>query len=276
MGIFQGRGTPPLGRGIQFFPFEEWELEFPLYSSLGFHEMEFIFDKERYEENPLWTKIGIKKINDQIQASRVRVNHVCADFFMREPFHKMSPQRRKRNLQLLIKLLDHSHQIGATDIELPFLDDSSLKTAEEISITKEILFQALVEASKLDMNLCLEADLIPSSFADLMKDLNHPNLKITYDSGNSASLGYSTKEEIELLGKYFGNIHIKDRIFKNGTVALGAGNANFDELFSGLKRIDYGGSLILQAARGDDGLEKETIQKHLDFVQRYISSYLSE
>ena len=46
-GIMQGRLTPSNGRGIQFFPFDNWQQEFITGSSIGLNEIEWIFDYDR-------------------------------------------------------------------------------------------------------------------------------------------------------------------------------------------------------------------------------------
>ena len=48
IGIMQGRLTCPKGRGIQFFPFDNWENEFYKAEKLGLDEIEFIFDFDDY------------------------------------------------------------------------------------------------------------------------------------------------------------------------------------------------------------------------------------
>ena len=44
IGIMQGRLTQPKGRGIQFFPFDNWIEEFKVAKEIGLKEIEFIFD----------------------------------------------------------------------------------------------------------------------------------------------------------------------------------------------------------------------------------------
>ena len=57
-------------------------------------------------------------------------------------------------------------------------------------------------------------------FLKLINDLNFPFFKINYDTGNSASMGYDFKEELQTYAQYITNIHIKDRVFKGGSVIL--------------------------------------------------------
>ena len=58
IGIMQGRLTESKGRGIQFFPFEEWKEEFKKAQKIELDEIEWIFDYYNYQDNPLWTKEG--------------------------------------------------------------------------------------------------------------------------------------------------------------------------------------------------------------------------
>ena len=279
IGIMQGRLVPPKGRGIQFFPFEEWEEEFLLASQTKIDEIDFIFDLERYQENPLWTKEGVARIRKVIDDSGVKIRHICADFFMRRPFFRVSEAERQENIQILQKLLEAAKQIGAINIEIPLVDNSSLKTGEE----KDVLIKSLQEclpasqrgeprAKELGVTISLETDLAPQELLALVQSINHPSLKITYDSGNSSSLGYDSYEEISTYGKYLSNVHIKDRILGGTTVPLGTGNANFDKLFRGLKEAGYQGSFTLQAARQEEGKEAETILSYVEFLKKYVSS----
>ena len=138
IGIMQGRLVLPKGRGIQFFPFEEWQEESQIASNIGIDEIDFIFDLERFQENPLWSEQGIAKIQQTIAESGVKVRHICADFFMRRPFFRVSEQERKENVEILQKLLEAAKQIGAINIEVPLVDNSSIKTEEEKEETMEL------------------------------------------------------------------------------------------------------------------------------------------
>ena len=83
----QGRLTEPRGRGIQFFPFENWREEFTQGKKLGLDEIEFIFDYDRYQENPLWQGRG-EMVGSAVSESGVQVRSVCFDYFMRRAFYK--------------------------------------------------------------------------------------------------------------------------------------------------------------------------------------------
>lgn len=270
----QGRLIQSKGRGIQFFPFDEWEEEFKIASEIKLDEIDFIFDLERYQENPLWTKDGVSRIKKAIASSGVKVKHICADFFMRRPFFRVSEAERKENVVILKKLLENAKEIGAQNIEIPLVDNSLVKTEEEKDILVKSLKECLRKAKELNLTLSLETDLQPKDLLDLVERFADPFLRITYDSGNSASLGYDSYEEISTYGQYLSNVHIKDRVLGGTTVPLGKGDTDFEKLFRGLKEKSYKGSFTLQASRQEDGKEVETILSYVEFVKNYINKYL--
>jgi len=274
IGIMQGRLVLPKGRGIQFFPFEEWQDEFRAASKIQIDEIDFIFDLDRYQENPLWTEKGIASIQKAIAESGVKVRHICADFFMRRPFFRVTEQERQENIAILKQLIAVAQEIGAKNIEIPLVDNSSVKTEEEKDLLVQSLKECLPKAKELRITISLEADLPPKELLELVQRFDNPSLKITYDSGNSSSLGYDSYEEISTYGKYLSNVHIKDRVLHGTTVPLGTGNADFDKLFRGLKEANYKGSFTFQSARQEEGKEAETILSYVEFVKKYANQYV--
>jgi hexulose-6-phosphate isomerase len=91
-------------------------------------------------------------------------------------------------------------------------------------------------------------------------------LKVNYDSGNSASLGYDVGEEVAAYGDRIGSVHIKDRIRGGGTVPLGTGGAKIPVLLSHLFRIGYQGDFVMQVARGEAGKELAWIRHNRALV----------
>ena len=91
----QGRLTEPNGRGIQFFPFDNWKQEFIDAEEIGLQEIEWIFDYDDYKSNPLWTEKGCNEISDIINQTGIKVNTVCLDYFMRRPFFKEDNDNRE-------------------------------------------------------------------------------------------------------------------------------------------------------------------------------------
>lgn len=272
LGIMQGRLTEPKGRGIQFFPFENWREEFKVGKALGLDEIEFIFDYERFQENPLWQGNG-ESIRAVVEEYGVKVHSVCFDYFMRRPFYKEIGSEREKlleeNRKILQHILSNMSLQGIELIEIPLVDNSSLKSEREEQAFRDFLFP-IVDETDEHIRFGLETDMEPHHFKRYLDSFRTERVGANYDSGNSSGLGYDSYEELTTLGKRIFNIHIKDRKYRGITMQLGTGSADFEKCFRALREIGYDGSLILQAARSEDGLEKENIARQMKFVQRYL------
>ncbi len=276
IGIMQGRLTPSKGRGIQFFPFDNWENEFYSAQKLGLNEIEFIFDYDCYQENPLWTDEGIVQIKNHMNQTGIKIKSVCFDYFMRRPFYKSETREREfikeENTKIIEKVLSGMKMLGITLLEIPLVDASSLQNGQEKEHFREWLTYIINNADET-IYFALETDLNPRDFLEYLESFHNSKVGANYDSGNSSGIGYDPYEEVTVLKDYIFNIHIKDRIYHGTTVPLGTGSADFDRLFTGLKEINYKHSFILQAARGADNKEEENISEQRKFVTGYIERY---
>lgn len=273
IGIMQGRFTSSRGRGIQFFPFGEWEEEFEKATGLGLDEIDFIFDHDRYKENPLWSLEGVSRIISLSFKTRVGVRSICADFFMRRtpidwPWTETTILLRNH----LNRLIENAFCIGTKIIEIPLLSESSITEVGRRANFIGFLYPCLLTAKSVGINLAVETDLPPQDLLSLVSVFGR-NVGVVYDTGNSVDWGYNPVEEIEMLGPHIVNVHIKDKILGQGTVPLGTGSVDFDAVFSSLNQVNYQGSFILQAARGMDGKEIETIRGQIDFLKEYLRKY---
>lgn len=268
IGIMQGRLTKSKGRGIQFFPFENWREEFKMAQKLGLEEIEFIFDLYKYRQNPLWSKKGRKIIQFLIKKTGVNVNSVCADYFMRRPFFRVNENTYRDNFLKLKRLVKYSSEIGASLIEIPLVDNSSIKNEKEEVLLVDMIHKIIPFLEKYRIKIGFETDLSPKKLLALIKKINNPLVGANYDTGNSSSLGYDPMEEMKTFGKYILNIHIKDRLYKGSTVTLGSGDTQFKRFYRYLSNLDYNGSLILQAARGKEGDEIKTVESQMDFLKK--------
>ena len=251
----QGRLLPKYKGKYQAHPKDTWQDEFFLAKELGLDLIEFIFDKDDFDKNPLFSKNGIKLIKKIINESNVGVKTICADFFMNQPIHSVDKKKRQEAKGILENLIKFSSELNVTDIIIPCVDNSSLKNKKDIYIFVEAISEFKTLLKNLKINLSLETDLAPNEFVSLLNKFNSENITINYDIGNSASNGFNYLEELNSYGKRITDVHIKDRILGGASVYLGEGNANFEGVFQSLKNLSYKGPLIMQAYRDEDGLE---------------------
>tara|TARA_B100000745_G_scaffold296593_1_gene242229 strand:- start:17125 stop:17958 length:834 start_codon:yes stop_codon:yes gene_type:complete len=273
IGIMQGRLSPQIGDKIQEFPWDTWKEEFSTAKELGFDSIEFIVDGSKdYKENPLWNTP--ERITDVIKETGVQINYVCADYFMEHPFFRVSNEEKKKSENILKELIVICANLDIKGIEIPLVDNSKIETDEEMDQLVEVLKRIIPDIEKHNIQIGLETSLDAKMFKKLLDTINHPLITANYDSGNSSSLGYDVKEEIDSYGEKISNIHIKDRVLHGGTVSLGTGDADFNRMFESLRDTSYKGDFILQAARAEDGNEIENAKKNLDFVKKLINTYL--
>jgi len=265
----QGRLVPPEPGRFQAFPRDRWEEEFGFAAQVPFSYIEWVYDLYGADVNPLTTDIG--RMQARIRESGVSVFSMCADYFMDRPFLRCSQAERAERLQFLQRLLPLAKQVGIERIVLPFVDASRIESDKEKAIVIGTLKEALPTAREAGIELHLEADLAPLEFAKLLDKLPDTFIKVNYDSGNSSSLGYASKEEFAAYGDRVGSVHIKDRIRGGSTVPLGTGDADFPAVFGELKRIGYQGDITLQVARSEPGQEVAWARTNRLFVERYWS-----
>ena len=251
----QGRLLPKYQGRYQAHPIGYWEDEFEIAASLGVDLIEFILDYNDFEENPLMSASGCKKIIEIANQSDVKVKTICADYFMDAPLHSTDLNVATLSAAVLRELIINSRTIGVTDIVLPLVDQSSVRDSESQDQFIRAIEPFLPYLDENNMNLNLETDLDPTAFKSLLNQINSDRVTVNYDTGNSAGLGYDPEQEFAAYGDRITDIHIKDRVKNGFSVCLGQGSADFTQIFKCVQNYGYSGPFIMQAFRDDDGLE---------------------
>jgi hexulose-6-phosphate isomerase len=233
--------------------------------------IDWVIDGERVDENPLMTSEGLSEIKELEESTGVAVIAVCADYFKDFPLIRCTSKERDERVGMLHRILRQMSKAGISYLELPFVDQSAIKTDNELKTLVELFSSLLDEIHKKNVTLAFETSLPPDPFAGFLNALDHPAVKVNYDIGNSASLGYDPREELMAYGQYVATVHVKDRIYGGGSVPLGTGDTDFDACFSMLKRTGFRGPFILQAAR--DGEEMAWCRSNREFVLQYLRKY---
>lgn len=274
IGITQGRLLPPVNGRLQAFPGEGWEREFPLVRECGFDTIELIFDSDGIEMNPLNSEKGLSRIEELSNRHNLKVRSVCADYFMKRGFLRVTERERNENIKVLQELTYRCQKIGIKCIVVPFVDQAEVRTGRELVQVRESLLTALEQTDGCDVIYALEMSLPAETLVLFLNEAGHPRLRVNYDTGNSTALGYDLVSEIEQFHPWIVDVHIKDREVGGGSCLLGEGDTDFDGLFEVFARTGYGGPFILQTQRGTD--ELETSRRHLSFVKDRIVRYYSK
>ena len=269
IGIMQGRLSPRIDGKIQAYPASTWQKEFEIEQEIGYAAIEWIVENP-VETNALMTDSGKAEIKKVIASTGVRIDYVCADVFMQQPLVRMTEETKSLNKEYLAMILKNAKEVGAIGVEIPFVDNSSIKNETEKQEFIDVMQDAFKLAKDIDLKISLETDLPPIDFKELLENIGLEYIQANYDIGNSASLGFDPKVELEAYGLKILNVHVKDRKLGSTTVPLGTGNANINYVIQKLQEIGYRGGLTMQAARGENDIE--TAKEQLKYVRTLLNN----
>ena len=260
----QGRLSLPASGRLQSFPWKTWETEFHQARLCGFDSIEWLFEAEAYEQNPMWSAAGREKIRNLISTTGVQVRSLCAGYFMTHPFFRVPEEERRRSIAVLNDLLPRADGVGVSTILLPVLETSELRTDEEQALLSESLREPLRLAAAHGIQIGLETELPVLDYRDLIERQNHPALAAYYDTGNAAAKGYDVADDIRTLRGLLCGVHIKDRKRGGPNVPLSQGDVDFATFFSAIDDIGYTGPFVLETTVGNDPVA--FANAHLRFV----------
>jgi hexulose-6-phosphate isomerase len=270
IGFMQGRLSALVDGKIQAFPWSEWREEFPRAKALGLTRMEWTIDQDRLRENPLTTETGQSEIAALARENGLRIPSLTGDCFMQAPFWKIDGAAHDALVTDLDLLIAACSRIGIEFVVIPLVDNGKIEREIESDTLKRVLIARRDLLAKRNVKIVFESDLPPRELARFMEAFPADVFGINYDSGNSASLGYDSIEEIEAYAPRILNVHIKDRIRGGTTVPLGTGNADLAKTIRLIERSGYKGQYILQTARAADGDHSGALAKYRDMTVSWI------
>jgi L-ribulose-5-phosphate 3-epimerase len=257
IGILQGRLTPSNGRGIQFFPQEEWQEEFQLAHNIGFDCIELLVKANDHKNNPLFNKEDLDKIKSLKKQSEIETLSIHG-FYNKEKWYPA----------VLIEMISIAKLVGANTILVSFFNENSLLNDTDKQKVQEQLKKPLKIAEELGISIAVETEILARELKLFVESFHSNAIGIYYDLGNMASMNVLIAEEIKLLKHLIKGVHIKDRK-KNGgeSVVLGDGDTDFKEAFDALESIGYNGPYVIQGARHSSENDVVLNKKYLNFVK---------
>jgi len=267
----QGRLSPIRNGRIQSFPWENWEKELEIGSSLNFKLMEWTIDSENFLENPLLLEVETGQIAKLLKSKNIEIHSVTCDYYMENPFGESDDFQVLANLK---KIIEAMQLVKAHILVIPLVDNSSISEINQSTVSK---FLELAEClAEHEVKIAFESDFNPPQLAEFIEYFPDHLFGINYDIGNSAALGFKPLEEFAEYGNRVINVHVKDRPFGGSTVPLGQGNADFSEIFRLLEQFKYQGNYILQTARAKDGTHADTLSRYREMVVNWVQEAKNE
>jgi len=256
VGVLQGRLTPSNGRGIQFFPFENWEKEFELASGVGFNVIELLVKRDSYEKNPLWSDEGTGKISELKEEHKIETPSVHGFY-----------DKTGKYPDVIIKIIENASRVGAKTVLISFFKENILHGEDDKKLARKQLEIPLQVAAEHGVNLGVETEMPAKDLGEFLDSFGSENIKVYYDIGNMVSMGVNVVEEIKFLGERICGVHVKDRKLHGESMPIGEGDADFPAIFAALKDVNYRGAFVLQGARSDGVDDVELNLRYFKYVR---------
>jgi hexulose-6-phosphate isomerase len=198
---------------------------------------------------------------------------LTGDCFMQAPFWKARGAEREMLQRDFGSIADGCAAVGISMMVLPLVDNGRLDTAAEQDALLAFLRSQTTFLNERGLRVAFESELDPADLSRFIDQFDPAIFGINYDIGNSAALGFDPAAELVAYGERVVNVHIKDRALGGTTVPLGAGNADFDQVFAALARVGYTGNYILQTARANDGNHADVLVRYRDMTAGWVQAH---
>lgn len=237
---------------------------------LGFHGIELGIGLD-YLNDPLWTGDGYirQAIREKAQLSGIEAASICLHMLNYKENSLASDKVKHRNVgrEIIQNTIEACAYIGASVILVPFFGTAILKSEKQILLLISELKWLSTYAEDNDVCLSLETSLKAPELARIVESIGSDYVQIYFDTGNIAGRGYNIVHEIETLGEYIVQVHVKD----NPSRTLGEGNIDFNKTIEALKKIGFDGYLVLETPALDDSAGAAS--RNLIHLRRIVEGY---
>lgn len=260
--ILQGRLSPDVDGRYQFFPKQNWQEEFRIAKTLGFDGVEWLVDPMRWENNPIFFD-AFDEAERLSQETLIPIVSACADWFMQVCLWEGDPEWHRNKLRLIFaRVAKMTNRL----ILVPLLETHNIT---DIEIQKKIVSVLKPLANEMEsqgIHIGFETELNAAELISFIEMFESPAFGVYYDIGNCTSYGFDCAKDIKKLNLHIKGVHVKDR--KIGTTTplpLGQGDADYRGVISALREIDWEGTLVMQAWRGEDFVDDA--KRQMEFIR---------
>ncbi len=214
--------------------------------------VELRFGPYDFEQHPLWLPGGPKTLRAQAQAAGLALPSVYGGYFQQFPLSAADPAARRRHGQVLDRLLDACAEAGVAVLVLPLLGAGELPRDRASDLVVEALTPVTHRALTNNLTLALETILPASELQAFLARVGCPAVRVAYDVGNAAVLGYDALADCQLLGEALGQIRVKDCSPQGLRVPLGRGIVPLAALVQALAQRSFAGWWVLETSASEE------------------------
>ena len=263
LGILQGR-LSYAGKKLNHFPKNPFK-EFKLASKIGYDFIELFGEREKNDQNPIWSNSGIKKYKKVSKENGLEIFSFCDNYIIN---HSLSSTR---TFKVITNTIEKLSNLKIKKYILPLYGRSEINSKNKLKIYRNLSIISNL-CSENNMELIFESNMSVSEFKRLKKNINSKNCFFLFDTGNRILLKKSLVDDIYNFKNNIRHIHLKDKNRYNKNVILGEGMVKFEPIFAALKKIKYKGSFTIESQRGKNIEQQAT--KNYNFFKELINRYL--
>lgn len=218
---------------------------------------------------------SVVDIKRALAAGGVKVSQIHGPW--RYPPRDATDEDRAERFEKMTKAMVVARHLGAKYMAIhplmPYGAYSSESPDEVLSINKSF-FSALANVARsLGITVCLENMPFPDfplsgveQITDFIRDIDHPNLKMCFDTGHANIFPIRMSEQLEYAKDYIRIIHVHDNLADEDThMHPYDGNIDWMDFAEGLYNIGYSGIFNLETA------PVRYRERHLSFTDEEVA-----
>jgi sugar phosphate isomerase/epimerase len=222
--------------------------------------VELRFGPHDFEQHSLWQPEGPHALRTQARDADVVLPSVFAGYFHAFPLGAAEAAARRQHAQVLDRLLDACSAAEVPVIVLPLLGAGEVTSEPVPPAFVETLTPLAHKAAACNLTLALETTWPAAAVLALLARVGSPAVRVAYDVGNAAVLGFDAIADFQLLGDALGQVRVRDCTPGGRRASLGQGAVALPALAQALAQRSYQGWWVLEAAAGDERATRAEVE----------------
>jgi sugar phosphate isomerase/epimerase len=265
-------GRPARGAARRFsIGVTDWNLDLgaspdalPLAARLGFEGLQISFGRKIVNgKMPLDDPAIIARYLSLSAEHKIPINGTCVD-----RLHDNGLKSDKLAIRWVLDSIRLTSALKTKVLLLPFFGKWAIQNREEGEAVGDALREVAPEAEKAGVILGIEDTISAEDNVRIMDRARSKNVRVYYDTGNSAHAGFDVVKEIRWLGKdRICQFHLKDNPHY-----LGEGSISFPRVVEAIRDIGFTGAANLETDTHAGSSVEADMRRNLAYIRQVAGS----
>lgn len=221
-----------------------------LSKDIGYEGVELNLDEEMLK----MSRSERRAILDEAKSLGLDLPSLCTALFWKYNLASPDPNVRKRGVEIIKQGCEVASEIDArVFLVVPAVATREVSYQDMWRLSRESILEAAQSAE--DHGVIIGVENVwnrflysPLEFRKFIEEINHPNVKVYFDVGNAAFLGFP-EQWIKHLGDLIACVHVKDFQFSTMQFRpIFEGNIQWQSVIEALREVGYNGFLIVEVS----------------------------